>query len=209
MKNRLIVSIITVVLVVLSVSRLFAQDEGLTLDGIAGQLSALTERVTEMFTAQADLMQRVEAVETAIAPAPTPTATSTPAVTVTPTPTPGPEITRLQFSDIDDDHDANEFAARKKYGEYEGKIVEIEGTLENIGNNWDGRGFPYISIGFVPEVHCNLEEVEEEILLALREGQPIVIMGEFTIWEELDAYLFIIMEDCRIVPDEGADPAQE
>ena len=59
MKSRLIVSIITVVLVVLSVSLLYAQDEELTLDGIAGQLSALTERVAEMFTAQTDLTHRL------------------------------------------------------------------------------------------------------------------------------------------------------
>ena len=129
----------------------------MTLDGIAGQLSALTERVAEMFTAQADLTHRLAIVETAIAPTPTPTATATP--------TPDPDVPRLQFGDIEEDHDANRFAAWKKYGEYEGNIVEIEGDIENIGNNWDGRGFPYISIGYVPEVHCTLEEVEEDVLL--------------------------------------------
>ena len=201
MKSRLIVSIITVILVVLSVSHLYAQDEELTLDGIAGQLSALAERAAEMFTAQTDLTHRLAIVETAIAPTPTPTATATP--------TPGPDVPRLQFGDIEEDHDANKFAAWKKYGEYEGKIVEIEGDIENIGNNWDGRGFPYISIGYVPEVHCTLEEVEEDVLLGLKEGGRIVIIGEFTIWDEIDAYLFIIMENCRIVPDEEAGPVQE
>lgn len=200
-------------------------------DSITGA-DVLRDRVSHLERSRRDLYSRLGVLETRTAATavptetptitltptethtPTPTVTPTPDATITPTPisatpTSGPEITRLQFSDIEDDHDANKFAARKKYGEYEGKIVEIEGTLKNIGNNYDGRGFPYISIGFVPRVHCNLEKVEEDVLLALRTGQPIVIMGEFTIWEEIDGYLFIIMEDCRIVPDEGDDPVQE
>ena len=210
MKSRLIVSIITVVLVVLSVSLLYAQDEELTLDGIAGQLSALTERVAEMFTAQADLTHRLAVVETAIAPTPTPTATAPkPTPTATATPTPGPEVLRLQFSDIKKDEMANPFAARKKYSEYDGKIVEVEGDIEMIGNDWDGEGLPYILFGFAPLVQCTLEEVEEDVLLGLRDGDRIVVMGEFTIADDVDAYLFVTMENCRIVPDEGTDPDQE
>ncbi len=201
MKSRLIVSIITVVLVVLSVSHLYAQDEELTLDGIAGQLSALTERVAEMFTSQADLTHRLAIVETAIAPTPTPTATATP--------TPGPEVPRLQFSDIEEDERANPFSASKKYSEYDGKIVEVEGDIEMIGNDWDGEGLPFILFGFAPLVQCTLEEVEEDVLLGLRDGDRIVVMGEFTIADDVDAYLFVTMENCRIVPDEGADPDQE
>ena len=200
MKSRLIVSIITAVLVVLSVSHLYAQDEELTLDGIARQLSALTEHVAEMFTAQTDLTHRLSIVETAIAPTPTPTATATP--------TPGPDVPRLQFGDIEEDYDANIFAAWKKYSEYEGKIVEIEGKIEGVGNGWDGSGFPYIAIGRGPELLCTLEEVEENVLLGLREGGKILVMGQFTFWDEVEDYYIIIMEDCRIVSDEEVDPVQ-
>ena len=34
-------------------------------------------------------------------------------------------------------------------------------------------------------------------------------MREFTIDEDEDAYLWVIMQNCRIVLDEGADPDQE
>ena len=201
MKHRLIVSVVITVLIVLSVSQLYAQDEELTLESLAAQVTALTERVTDMFTAQADLTHRLAIVETAIAPTPTPVATATP--------TPDPTIPRLQYNDIEKDDDANTFAARRKYREYEGTVVEVEGKIHAIGNNWDGRGIPYIQIGWVPKVHCNLEEVEEDVLYEIREDDNVLIKGKFTIWDEIDSSLFIIMEDCLILLEEETDPIQE
>lgn len=182
-------------------SHLHAQDEELPLHGIAGKLSAFTERVAELFTAQTDLTHRLAIVETAIAPTPTPTAIATP--------TSGPEVPRLQDSDIEEDEIANPFAASKKYDDFDGKIVEVEGEIDMIGNYWDGEGLPFILFDFAPLVQCTLEAVEEDVLLGLGSGDRIVVMGEFTIDEDEDAYLWVIMQNCRIVLDEGADPDQE
>ena len=201
MKRKKIILAVVVVLAILSVSQLYAEDEELTLEGLGAQIVALTERVTDIFTAQSDLEKRVAAVETATAPTPTPTPTATP--------TPGPEVPRLLYDDIERDDDANTFAARKKYSQYEDKIVEIEGEIDTIGIDWDGRGIPYITIGWVPEALCHLEEVEEDVLLQIREGDYVLIRGEFTIWEEIDSYLFIIMNKCQIIFEEETESNQE
>ena len=78
--------------------------------------------------------------------------------------------------------------------------------MEIIGTAKDS---PFILFDFAPLVQCTLEAVEEDVLFGLRNGDRIVVMREFTIDEDEDAYLWVIMQNCRIVLDEGADPDQE
>ncbi len=87
MKRKLIVG--AVIFALLAPGLLMAQGE-LTLEGLSAQVENLTSRVAGLFTTQDELVQRLAAVETAIAPTPTntttPTATATPSPTVTPLP---------------------------------------------------------------------------------------------------------------------------
>lgn len=75
MKRRMIIGIVVLALVAPGV--LMAQGD-LTLEGLAAEVEGLTSKLTEIFTAQDDLGQRLAAIETATAPTATaiPTATT-------------------------------------------------------------------------------------------------------------------------------------
>ena len=95
MRRRLLITIAAPTLLAPGV--LLAQSD-LTLEELAAQLENLTSKVTDLFTAQAELntahdelAQRLAAVETAIAPTPTPTPTATHTPTLVPSPTTPPE----------------------------------------------------------------------------------------------------------------------
>ena len=92
MKRQLIIGIAALALILPGV--LMAQGD-ITFEGLAAQVEGLTSKVSDLFTTQDDLAQRLAAVETAIAPTPTPVATATPTSTPTPaataTPTSIPE----------------------------------------------------------------------------------------------------------------------
>ena len=79
MKRQLIIGISVLALVLPGI--LMAQGD-ITLEDLAAQVEGLTSRVSDLFTTQDDLAQRLAAVETAIAPTPT----ATPSPTVTPVP---------------------------------------------------------------------------------------------------------------------------
>ena len=95
MKRQLLITIAALTLLAPGV--LLAQSD-LTLEDLAAQLENLTSKVTDLFTAQAELntandelAQRLAAIETAIAPTPTPTPTATHTPTLVPSPTTPPE----------------------------------------------------------------------------------------------------------------------
>ncbi len=79
--------IIVAVLALLVPGALLAQD-GLTLEGLAAEVEGLAAKLTEIFTAQNDIAQRLAAIETTVAPTATATSTRTPTSTRAPTSTP-------------------------------------------------------------------------------------------------------------------------
>ena len=196
MKRRSVVLAAITVLVVLGASSLYAQDNELTLAGLAQQLAALSERVTAGFAAQGELTKRLAAVETAVAPTPTPTPTATP--------TPSPELPRFNtsYEEMGKEYSANQFAFAKKYGEYDGELVEIEGRITSIGDNYEGSGLPYIQVGFIPTAYCPLEDITEELLLDLRTDDMVIVRGIFVDVLKDDPLPLYSLENCEIVSRE-------
>ena len=92
MKRQLLITIAALTLLAPGV--LLAQSD-LTLEDLAAQLENMTSKVTDLFTAQAELntandelAQRLAAIETAIAPTPTQTPKATHTPTLVPSPPP-------------------------------------------------------------------------------------------------------------------------
>ena len=201
MKRRSAVTVVVMALVFLGASSLYAQDTELTLEGLAKQLAAIAERVTHGTAAQDELATRVAAVETAIAPTPTPTPTATP--------TPGPAVSKLSMEEMEDDYFNNIFAAVKKYAEYEGKVVELEASILDIGYDFSGEELPFILVGLGPPVVCILVEIAEDELLDLRSGDDVIARGTVTLLEQDDPGLFLVMENCEIVAPDDAEGASK
>ena len=202
-------------------SGIVAADEGITLQELADRIAVLAGRVDALESKQrgtdeADtavlegLEARIASLESQIAELtsthsePSAPTLASPRAARLSTPTPDASIPRLLFEEIEKEHERNRFVARRKYEEYEGVLVEIAGEIRIIGNNWDGRGLPYIEIGYVPEVHCTLSLEQEDVLYQIQTGDSVVIRGILDVWDEIDNYLFIIIEDCAIVSESEA-----
>ena len=91
MKKSLVVVLLVLCLVGVSVP-LYAQDAGLTLEGLAAKVEAMVELVTSMSDRMNSFEQRLTILEATDTPTPTstPTETPTPTPTESPTPTPTP-----------------------------------------------------------------------------------------------------------------------
>ena len=173
----------------------------MTLAGLAKQLAALAERVTEGFAVQDELAKRVAAVETAMAPTPTPTPTATP--------TPGPSVQRLSMEEIQDDYSDNIFAAVKKYAEYEGEVVELEASIFDIDYDFSGEELPFLLVGLGPPTVCILAEIAEDELLQLGRGDDVIVRGKVTLLEQEKPGLFLVMKGCEIVAPDDAEGASK
>ena len=155
----------------------------MTLEEVALQAATLAERVTEVFAGQVKLADRVAAVETAIAPTPTPT----------PTAARGSEA----------EHRGDErglhstiFSPPRRYGEFDGEIVEAKGQLLKSETTSRVKGCHSLQLVLFP-VYCPLARIADDELIALRRDDPIVVKGKFVIVDEI--LMLFFMEGCEIV----------
>ena len=92
MKKKLFILLLVVTLLGMAVP-LYAQDAGLTLEGLADRVEAVVELVASMFERMTSLEERLAILEATATPTVTPTPSPTPPPTPTPTPTsPSPTV---------------------------------------------------------------------------------------------------------------------
>ena len=75
----------------------------------------------------------------------------------------------------------------------------MEGTIVEIGDDFEGKGLPFIAVGFVPAVYCPLARIADDELIALRRDDPIVVKGKFVIPVVDEILMLFFMEGCEIV----------
>ena len=199
--RRFILTLLIVLfaIVLLTPSLLWAQSEV--------SFEELVQQVSEIFTVQSDVVRRLSAIETQIAPPPptsTPTITLTPrgpttTPTRTPTPVPSRSYPKYQVRKIFDDYESNRARADVTY---HGKTIEVIGKIVDIekkgGDIWTGRERYEVTLdgeGFLRYLDCNFPLTSAEEVFQLNAGQSVTLRGTVT----FGGTTKITMSNCQVI----------
>ena len=85
-------------------------------------------------------------------------------------------VTQVMAKDLLDAYEANQFAANQKY---EGRILEITGTIESFGNIF-GINYLVLSDGSrrLEGIQCYFSDKHANQLAALQKGQTVIVRGQ-------------------------------
>ena len=83
-------------------------------------------------------------------------------------------VTQVVGKDLIDAYDANPVAANQKY---EGRILEITGTIEGFGNIF-GINYLVLSDGGFKGIQCFFSDRHVNQLAALQKGQTVIVRGQ-------------------------------
>lgn len=200
MKKKAGLVVVLVLIGVLTLAGIAIAQDGLTLEEVAAQ-------VAELFSSQAEMRNRISALETRIAPTETPTVTQTPVETVeatpertaTPTPIASTDYPRYEVVQIFDDFEANDARATAKYVD---KTIEVTGVIWDIekkgGGIFSGPERYEVTLdgeGFLRFLDCNFPLTREEEVFVLSAGETVALRG----YVEFGNSVKIRMENCVVV----------
>ena len=117
--------------------------------------------------------------------------------TLAPTPIPAPTPIGVSAEVLQSDKELNEVAWKNKYND---NIAFITGTIDSIteaGNKYDVK---LETDNFTVDVVCKVDKADESAVLALQQGQTIIVLGQVTD----DGILDIVVKDCSIASSGGA-----
>ena len=106
--------------------------------------------------------------------------------------TPAESSIKISAIQLQREYEANQVAADQKY---KGKILEISGTVKDIGK--DILDTPYVSFktdGLLFTVQCMFSKSDTDGLVSLKQGQSIVLQGKGD-----GSLVNVIVRNCQIV----------
>jgi hypothetical protein len=88
-------------------------------------------------------------------------------------------VARLTVEQLYEEFEANEVAADLKY---EGKFIEVSGTVDHIGKDLMGTAYVrlYSSRGTLNDLLCFFDEANEYQVAPLVKGQDAIVRGKYT-----------------------------
>lgn len=104
------------------------------------------------------------------------------------------EAMKVTSSQLSADYKANEVAADAKY---KGKLVEIIGTVEDIGKDVLDNAYVTFALGqyeIINKVQCFFEKADESQLLELQQGERVTLRGTVK-----GGSFNVIVDECRLV----------
>ena len=180
----------------------WAQEKGMTLEGLAEMVKALTAR-------DVVIEERLAAVETRTAPTVTPTISVTPEAAAEPTNTPTPTTTptpvgsavypRYDARQIFDDFEGNAARAEIKYL---GKTIEVTGSILDIekkgGSVFSGPERYEVTLrgeGFLRYLDCAFPLASEDEVLELNSDEVVTLRGYVFLANSVK----VDMKECSVV----------
>ncbi len=102
-------------------------------------------------------------------------------------------VARLTVEQLYEEFEANEVAADLKY---EGKFIEVSGTLDHIGKDLMGTAYVrlYSSRGTLNDLLCFFDEANEYQVAPLVKGQDATVRGKYT-----SSINYPVLKQCVVV----------